>query len=74
MGPTLPVRTDSRSTFRSVRRTVGGMSGIPVEAIEFYAELAGDNSREFWTANKSRYDAVVRAVRVPARGAGSGVR
>ncbi|HYU85099.1 MAG TPA: DUF2461 domain-containing protein [Kribbellaceae bacterium] len=37
------------------------MSGIPVEAIEFYAELAGDNSREFWAANKSRYDAVVRA-------------
>ena len=36
------------------------MGGIPVDAVRFYAELAEDNSREFWTANKQRYDESVR--------------
>ncbi len=29
--------------------------GFPVEAIEFYEQLAADNSRSFWQANKDRY-------------------
>lgn len=33
---------------------------FPAEAMQFYAELRLDNSREFWTANKARYDAEVR--------------
>lgn len=33
---------------------------FPAEAMQFYAELRLDNSREFWTANKTRYDAEVR--------------
>ncbi len=37
------------------------MGGIPLDAVRFYAELADDNSRDFWTANKDRYDAFVRA-------------
>lgn len=36
------------------------MDGIPVAAIDFYTELVHNNSREWWTANKRRYDADVR--------------
>lgn len=35
--------------------------GIPPAAIEFYAALAADNSREFWAENKSTYESAVRA-------------
>lgn len=34
--------------------------GFPAEAMAFYDELRLDNSREFWLANKDRYDAQVR--------------
>jgi uncharacterized protein (TIGR02453 family) len=36
------------------------MGGIPEDAIRFYADLGKDNSREFWTANKQRYEDSVR--------------
>ncbi|MGA4668341.1 DUF2461 domain-containing protein [Propionibacteriaceae bacterium Y1923] len=35
-------------------------SGIPHDAITFYRELELNNSREWWQANKQRYDEVVR--------------
>ncbi|MEP6796541.1 MAG: DUF2461 domain-containing protein [Lapillicoccus sp.] len=35
-------------------------AGIPTDAVAFYAELAGHNTREWWAANKDRYDASVR--------------
>ena len=35
-------------------------SGFPVEGIEFYEQLAADNSRAFWQANKSRFDEFVK--------------
>jgi hypothetical protein len=34
--------------------------GFPVEGIEFYEQLAADNSRSFWQANKHRYDEFVK--------------
>ena len=37
-------------------------SGFPVEGIEFYEQLAADNSKVFWQANKQRY---VDHVRTP---------
>lgn len=36
------------------------MGGIPEDAIRFYADLGKDNSREFWAANKQRYEDSVR--------------
>ena len=36
-------------------------SGIPPEAIEFYARLDADNSKVFWEANKATYRDVVKA-------------
>lgn len=35
-------------------------SGFPAEALTFYAQLAADNTKAFWTANKPTYDAKVR--------------
>src|SRR5881227_1972889 len=35
--------------------------GWPAEALEFYDGLAADNSKTYWTANKSTYDDIVRA-------------
>ena len=35
-------------------------SGFPVEAIEFYEQLAADNSKTFWTANRGRFDDAVK--------------
>jgi uncharacterized protein (TIGR02453 family) len=35
-------------------------TGFPVEGIEFYEELAADNSRSFWQANKGRFDEFVK--------------
>jgi uncharacterized protein (TIGR02453 family) len=35
--------------------------GWPPEAIEFYAKLEADNSREFWSAHKHVYDECVKA-------------
>ncbi|NYF17517.1 uncharacterized protein (TIGR02453 family) [Microbacterium sp. AK009] len=35
--------------------------GLNPAAPRFYDELAADNTREWWLANKARYDAVVRA-------------
>jgi uncharacterized protein (TIGR02453 family) len=34
--------------------------GLPADGIEFYEQLAADNSRSFWQANKGRYDAFVK--------------
>ncbi|AQP44674.1 DUF2461 domain-containing protein [Tessaracoccus flavus] len=35
--------------------------GIPLGAVDFYEDLEQDNSREWWLANKPRYDDDVRA-------------
>ncbi len=35
--------------------------GFPPEALTFFAALAADNSKTFWTANKPTYDEKVRA-------------
>jgi len=35
-------------------------TGFPVEGMEFYEQLAADNSRTFWQANKGRYDEFVK--------------
>jgi uncharacterized protein (TIGR02453 family) len=35
--------------------------GIPVAALDFYEDLEGDNSKAYWTAHKSTYDASVKA-------------
>jgi uncharacterized protein (TIGR02453 family) len=35
-------------------------TGLPTEGIEFYEQLAADNSRTFWQANKGRYDEFVK--------------
>lgn len=34
--------------------------GFTARAVEFYAELEADNTREFWTAHKSTYESEVR--------------
>ena len=34
--------------------------GWPIDALAFYAELAADNSKVWWHANKARYDTNVR--------------
>ncbi|GGS60988.1 TIGR02453 family protein [Planobispora rosea] len=34
--------------------------GIPGRAFEFYRELEGDNTREYWHAHKADYDSAVR--------------
>jgi uncharacterized protein (TIGR02453 family) len=34
--------------------------GFPVEGIEFYEQLAADNTRLFWQANRQRYEEFVR--------------
>ncbi|MHA6524743.1 DUF2461 domain-containing protein [Tessaracoccus sp. G1721] len=40
---------------------MGAAEGIPFEAVDFYEELELNNSREWWAANRERYDTVVRA-------------
>lgn len=35
-------------------------TGFPVEGMEFYDQLAADNSRPFWQANKGRFDEFVK--------------
>ncbi|GAA1391328.1 DUF2461 domain-containing protein [Luteococcus peritonei] len=35
-------------------------TGIPRDAVAFYAELEANNSREWWLANKQRYESSVR--------------
>ena len=37
-----------------------GFSGIPVDALDFYEDLAVENSRAWWQANKARYTGSVR--------------
>jgi len=44
------VRVDIVTTF----------SGFSDRAVEFYAELAANNTRDFWTANKAVYESEVR--------------
>jgi uncharacterized protein (TIGR02453 family) len=39
---------------------VTGFHGFPAEAVDFYARLERDNTREFWQANKATYEACVR--------------
>jgi uncharacterized protein (TIGR02453 family) len=36
------------------------VAGIPLDAVEFYRELEGSNSRTWWAAHKDRYAASVR--------------
>lgn len=38
-----------------------GFEGLDRDALSFYAELRADNTKTWWTANKARYDAAVRA-------------
>lgn len=47
-----PARSGTRSTPRV---------GLPIEAFEFYEELAGDNSRAWWQQHRGEYDEHVRA-------------
>jgi uncharacterized protein (TIGR02453 family) len=35
-------------------------TGIPADAFDFFEELAADNTKTWWTANKERYQASVR--------------
>ena len=35
-------------------------SGFPADGLAFYEQLAADNSKSFWQANKSRYDDEIR--------------
>jgi uncharacterized protein (TIGR02453 family) len=35
-------------------------AGIPADAVAFYAELEANNNREWWAANKERYERSVR--------------
>jgi uncharacterized protein (DUF2461 family) len=37
-----------------------GFEGLDRDSVSFYAELRADNTKTWWTANKARYDAVVR--------------
>ena len=39
---------------------MAGFKGIPGGATTFFAELAADNRRDWWLANKDRFDADVR--------------
>jgi uncharacterized protein (TIGR02453 family) len=39
------------------------LTGIPADAFDFFEELASDNTKTWWTANKERYE---RSVRGPA--------
>jgi uncharacterized protein (TIGR02453 family) len=39
---------------------VSRFTGIPADAVAFYAELEADNTKEWWTANKERYERSVR--------------
>jgi uncharacterized protein (DUF2461 family) len=36
-------------------------TGIPTAALDFYEDLAADNSKAFWTAHKDTYDESVKA-------------
>lgn len=40
---------------------MSALDGIPLAAIDFYEDLERDNSREWWQAQRGRYDADVRA-------------
>ncbi|WP_232666252.1 DUF2461 family protein [Pseudonocardia sp. TRM90224] len=44
-------------------------TGWPADATTFFAELAEDNTKEFWVANRHRYAAAVRAPLVAMAGA-----
>jgi len=39
---------------------VSPSAGIPADAIAFYAELEANNTKDWWTANKERYEQSVR--------------
>jgi uncharacterized protein (TIGR02453 family) len=39
---------------------MSAVAGIPHDAVDFYRELAGHNTRAWWEANKARYAANVR--------------
>jgi uncharacterized protein (TIGR02453 family) len=36
------------------------VQGIPTDAVDFFDDLAGENTREWWLANKARWTASVR--------------
>jgi len=40
---------------------MSAFEGIPFEAMDFYEDLEVNNSRDWWAANRDRYDTVVRA-------------
>ncbi len=37
-----------------------GEAGIPVDALDFYDDLAVENTRAWWQANRARWEASVR--------------
>jgi hypothetical protein len=39
---------------------VSPSAGIPADAVAFYAELEANNTKDWWTANKERYEQSVR--------------
>uniref|UniRef100_UPI003341DBFC DUF2461 family protein n=1 Tax=Tessaracoccus lapidicaptus TaxID=1427523 RepID=UPI003341DBFC len=40
---------------------MSAFEGIPFEAMDFYEDLGVNNSRDWWAANRDRYDTAVRA-------------
>lgn len=38
-----------------------GFSGVPADALAFFAELEGNNERTWWLANRARFESSVRA-------------
>lgn len=51
----MTMQTESSQT-EPVQRSYG----IPLDATEFYAELELNNNREWWLANKSRYESLIK--------------
>ena len=41
-------------------RSARDFSGLDPDAVEFFRELRADNTKEWWTANKDRYERSVR--------------
>jgi uncharacterized protein (TIGR02453 family) len=37
---------------------MNSFSGVPIDALDFFDELAADNSKSFWLTNKHRYDSI----------------
>jgi uncharacterized protein (TIGR02453 family) len=57
---TSPTSPSTAATHRGAASPVGGVGGIPEDAVAFYAELESNNTRDWWAANKVRYTTSVR--------------